>query len=124
MQRKAIHLAADMVKHIFTGQGRENLHIQLVDEVIAGIEDMENEKLKIDGNQAEVIYAFSLPIEQKKRLKKVLDSKLNKEIILVEKKDEEIIAGLIIKLREVVIDGSIKNKLKKVLVAMKEENDG
>jgi len=121
MQRKAVHLATDMVKYIFTAQGRENLHIQLIDEVIDGIEDMEKEKLKIDGNQAEVIHAFSLPGEQKKRLKKVLDFKLNKEIVLVEKKDEEVIAGLIIKLKGVVIDGSIKNKLKKVLLVMKEE---
>lgn len=121
MQRKAVHLATDMVKHIFTEQGRENLHIQLIDEVIVGIEDMEKGKLKIDGNQAEVIYAFSLPSEQKKKLKKALDSKLNKEIVLVERKDEEVIAGLIIKLKGVVIDGSIKNKLKKMLSVMKEE---
>lgn len=121
MQRKAVHLATDMVKYIFTEPGRENLHTQLIDEVIAGIEDMEKEKLKIDGNQAEVIYAFSLLPEQKKRLKKALDSKLNKEIVLVEKKDEEVIAGLIIKLKGIVIDGSIKNRIKKILLAMKKD---
>lgn len=124
MQRKAVHLATDMVKRIFTEQGRENLHIQLIDEVIAEIEGIEKEKLKINGSQAEVIYAFSLPDEQKKRLKKVLDSKLNKKIVLAEKKDEEIIAGLIIKLRGVVIDGSVKNRIKKILSAMKKDMRG
>ncbi len=122
MQNKAVHLATDMVKSIFTDQGQEDLHVQLINEVIAGIEGMETEKIKVDGNQAEVIYAFSLPSEQKKRLKKVLDSKLNREVVLAEKKDEGIIAGLIVKLKGSVIDGSIKNKLKKILAAMKEES--
>lgn len=123
MQGKAVYLAMDMIKYIFTEQGRENLHIQLIEELICEIEKLEKEKIKTEGNQAEVICAFVLPDEQKKRLKEVLTSKLNKNITLAEKVDKEIIAGLIIKLKGFVIDGSIKNKLKRVLLILKEETE-
>lgn len=121
MQGKAMYLATDMVKYIFTEQGRESLHFQLIDELIFEIEKLEKEKIKAEGNQAEIICAFVLPDKQKKRLKEVLSSKLNKDIVLAEKVDKEVIAGLVVKLRGFAIDGSIKNKLKRILVTMKEE---
>ena len=123
MRGKAVYLAIDMVKYIFTEQGRENLHLQLIEELICEIEKIEKEKIKAEGSEAEVICAFVLPDKQKKRLKEVLISKLNKDIILVEKVDKEVIAGLIVKLRGFVIDGSIKSKLKRVLSILKEETE-
>ena len=121
MQGRAINLAVDMIKYILTEQGGKNLGAQLIDELIIEIENLEGGKITGEGNQAEVICAFALTDKQKKRLKEVLSSKLNRDILLAEKIDKEIIAGLIIKLREFVIDGSIKNKLRKVLLMVKDE---
>lgn len=123
MRGRAVKLAVDMVKRILTEQGRKNLGIQLIDELIAEIENLEGGKIIAEGNQAEVICPFALPVKQKKRLKEALSSKLNKDILLAEKIDKEIIAGLIIKLREFIIDGSIKNKLKKILLTVKDEEN-
>ena len=62
-----------------------------------------------------------LNANQKKRLKEALSSKLKRDVELVEKIDKEIIDGLIVKLGGFVIDGSIKNKFKKILPMMKDK---
>ena len=121
MQEKATYLATDMIRYIFTEVGREKLHTQLIDELISEIEMLEKEKIKAQGNKAEVICAYTLREEQKKRLEKVLHLKLNRNITLSEKTDQGIIAGLVIKIGGFVIDGSVKNKLKKILPIMKEK---
>lgn len=121
MQEKAVYLACDMIRYIFTEQGREDLHTRLIDELIDEVEKFKDEKLKVEGNQAEVICAHSLTDKQQKRLKEILSFKLNRDISLTEKVDESIVAGLIIKLGGFIIDGSVRNKLKKILPMMKEK---
>ncbi len=124
MQEKSVYLATDMIKNIFTEKGRENLQVQLIDELIGEIEGLEREKVKAEGKKAEVVCAYPLEKTQKKKLIDVLSSKLNRSITLTENIDQEIVAGLIIRLGGFVIDGSIKNKLKKILPLMKEEAKG
>jgi len=124
MQEKSVYLATDMIRYIFTERGREDLHIQLIDELIAQIQGLAREKLKAEGNQAEVICASPLKDRQRDKLKEIVSSKLDREIALSEKIDEDIVAGLIIKMGGFVIDGSIKNKLKKILPIMREKAKG
>jgi len=124
MQDKTVYLAMDIVKYIFTEQGRRNLQNQFVDELISEMENIqiENEKMgDCSDNNVEMISAYPLDEEQKQRVKQILCSKLNKEINLDEQVNTEIIAGLVIKLGGFIIDGSIKNKFKKVMPLMKEK---
>lgn len=123
MRGKAVDLAADIIKYIFTEQGRETLNNQLVDELINEIEKLEKEKIKVrdEDNEAEIICVNKLSDEQKRRLSEILSSKLDKRITLIERIDEKIVAGLIVRLGVEVIDGSIKNKLQKILPLMKEK---
>jgi F-type H+-transporting ATPase subunit b len=120
-QEKAVYLATDMIRYIFTDQGRQDLHFQLINELIGEIKDLEQKKIKAEGTQVEIICVCPLKDEQKRSLKQALQTKLNRNISLTERIDEDIIAGLIVKLGGFVIDGSIKNKLKKILPMMKEK---
>lgn len=121
MQDKAVYLAMDIIGYLFSQGSQENLQIQLVDELIKEAEELEEQKMEAIGNNAEIISAFPLQDTQKKRLKEILSSKLKKDITLTEKIDQDIVAGLVIKLGGFVIDGSIKNKFKKILPLMKEK---
>ncbi len=121
MQEKSVYLATDIVKSIFTEKGRGNLHSQLIDELIVEIEALEKGKVKATGKEAEIICAYPLGKAQEKKLIDILSAKLNRGITLKKNIDEEIIAGLIIRLGGFVIDGSIRNKLKKILPVMKEK---
>ncbi len=121
MQEKAVYLANDMIRYIFTEKGREDLHIQLIDELLVEIKALEKEKVKAKGNKAEVVCAYPLRDAQKKSLKEILSSKLNRDIAFTEKIDQEIVAGLVVRLGGFVIDGSIKNKFRKILPLMREK---
>jgi len=126
MQDKSIHIAADMVRHIFTDKGLECLHIQLIDELIEDIKNLDRKAIDVKENKAKVIYARMAQGAQKEKLKTILCSKLGRDISLSEEIDPEIIAGIIIKISGFIIDGSIKNKLKKILpiVTEKTRTDG
>ncbi|UCB57608.1 MAG: F0F1 ATP synthase subunit delta [Candidatus Omnitrophota bacterium] len=120
MQEKAVYLASDMIKSIFTEHGQEDLNMRLIDELLLEIKGLDKGRLKAQGDKAEVVSAYPLGDAQKKSLKEILISKLKKDITLTEKIDKEVISGLIIKVGGFVIDGSIKNKLKKIMPLMKE----
>lgn len=123
MQDKALYLAMDIIKYIFTERILQSLHTQIIDELIENIAELEKEKIKAQrSNIVEIVCAQSLEGNQKERLRQVLSSKLDRNIILKEKVDQEIVAGLIIRLAGfVVIDGSVKNKFKRILPLMKEK---
>ena len=122
MQEKSVVLAMDIIRYIFTEQSRINFQRNLVDELITEIDSIEKGTLKTEGNNVEVISAYPLDEEQKVKFKKALSTKLNKDIKLTENVNQEVIAGLIIKLEGfVVVDGSIKNKLTKILPLLREK---
>jgi len=54
---------------------------------------------------------FSLTEEQKVQLKGIFEKKFGKTIMLVEKVDEKILGGIIIRVYDKVFDGSLRSKL-------------
>lgn len=121
MKEQMIYAAVDIVKRIFTQRGKEALHNQIVDELLEEIEGIEKEKIRVEGNEARVICAIALDSEQKKKIKKILIAKFNKEVNITEEVDPGIVAGLVLRLERFVVDGSLSNKLKKVLPLIKEK---
>jgi len=123
MESKAVHVAADMVRYIFTDKGLGNLHLKLIDELIEDIRDLDEGRIdtKTKEDKAEVISAHALQDKQKEKLKTALSSKLGTDITLTERLSPEVLAGLVVKMGSFIIDGSIENKLKKVVPMMKKK---
>lgn len=61
-----------------------------------------------------VLCAVDLDDDQKYKIEKKLSSKLSKEVHLDYEVDNSIIAGIVIKLGDKLIDGSVKTRLKKI----------
>jgi len=122
MQDKAVYLAVDIVRYIFTERIHKDLHNQIIEELIEDVAGLDKEKIRAQGDMAEIVCAYPLEDIQKQRLQKALSNKLERNIILEEKIDQEVVGGLIIRLSGfVVIDGSIKNKFKRILPIMKDK---
>ncbi len=121
MEAKAVHIATDMVRYIFSDKNLETLHIQLIDGLIEDIKTLDVKPSSVKQDKAEVVSAFPLQEKQKEKLKTVLSSKLGKDIKLTEQSRPDVVAGLFIEMGSFLIDGSIKNKLKKVIPVMKEK---
>ncbi|OQX54062.1 MAG: ATP synthase F1 subunit delta, partial [Candidatus Omnitrophica bacterium 4484_213] len=108
-------LASNLIEYIFSKEIKEAIHIQLVDELIEKLQATSHKLQARNNEQAEITSVYPLKAEQKKRLIKTLSEKVGQNIELKEKIDKEIIGGVIIKLGDIVIDGSLKNKLRKAM---------
>lgn len=122
MQDKAVYLAVDIIRCIFTDKSLQILHNYLIEEFTDNIDKLDKEKIKAQNDLGEIVCAYPLEEKQKKRLQEVLSGKLGRNIVLEEKVDQDIVAGLVLRLSGfAVIDGSVQNKFKRIVPMMKEE---
>lgn len=63
----------------------------------------------------EIISAYELSPEQSDTLKAALHKKYNKEISITSRVDQSLVGGAIIRAGDIVIDGSVKGRLKKLV---------
>ena len=120
MEEKALALASDIIEHIFTAQVTQGIHHQLIDELTEEIEKCDGQRLQLDMETVEVAVPFPLTHVQKEKLKKVLSSKIGQSINVKERTDQDIVAGMVMRLDNLVLDGSLKNKLKGALAYVRE----
>jgi len=121
MHEKSVCFAADIVKYIFTQPAQKNLQNQLVDELIDELDKIPREKIKVEKASVDVVCAFNIDDKQKERLSEMLKTKIGGNVSLIIHTDENIVAGMILRSGGFVIDGSVSNKLKKVLPVLKEQ---
>ncbi len=115
MEKKALDLASDIIEHIFTTHVAQGIHHPLIDELIEEIGKSDGRRLQLDVETVEVAVPFPLTQVQKEQLKKILSSKIGQSINVKETIDQEIVAGMVMRLENLVLDGSLKNKLKGAL---------
>lgn len=83
--------------------------ISIISEIAVAFEN-ELEKIK-NITRINVVSAIDITDERKEELKSKISEKLNKEVIVNWDIDNEIIAGLIFKIDELIIDNSVRHKL-------------
>ncbi len=117
-EEKALDVAQQLVAEVFTGRGHAALHRELVGEFLDELERVESERLRVatDGD-IQVSVARLLAEDQRKRLEAILAEKRGGATPLREIEDPGLITGIILNLGGLVIDGSLKNRMKKVLNA-------
>ncbi|MCK9555388.1 F0F1 ATP synthase subunit delta [bacterium] len=122
MQSKSLYLAVDMIKQIFSDKRLEEIHRHLVDDVIDEIKKIDESKRDTGSAAAvEIITSIKLTDAQMRKLKEILIGKTGGDLKFIEKQEDDVIAGLVVKIGECIIDGSLKNKLKKILPKMREK---
>jgi len=119
-QEQAIDLSVSMLKFTFGQQEKQALQHELIVELIEEIERLPAEKFTVKAKQAKVTSAFTLNKEEKEKLAQVLSLKAGVAVELEELNDPEVIMGLVIEMGGFTIDGSLRNKLKKVIPYLKE----
>lgn len=120
-QEEAIDFSISMLKFTFSQQGKESLQHELLSELIKEIEGLPSEKFSVKTKLAKVLVPSVLSAAEKDKLGHVLSEKIGEEVQLEESLDPEIIAGLIIQVGALTIDGSLRNKFRKVIPYLKTE---
>jgi F-type H+-transporting ATPase subunit delta len=97
-------LVANMVGLLVSRQS-----LSLLDAVIAEYNELLNESL--GRARAEVTTAVRLSDDQQQRLRQSLGSALDNEVVLDTREDAGIIGGLLVRVGDQIIDGSVRSRL-------------
>ncbi len=116
---KSIALAQELIKFVFAQKDLSILHSKLIDELIEELGKIDKSRLVVHADRAEIIVSQALTSKEKERLKEVLSLKLDTALNFDEKIDDSIIAGIVIRLGGLIIDGSLKNKFNRALSAIR-----
>lgn len=117
-EKKAVGIARDLIAMIFSANGQERFHRELIDELIDDLSRVDKEKLAIKASRAEIVTSVPLTDEEREKLSRVLSQQLGYALPMEEKVDSDLVMGMVLKLGGLVIDGSLKNKLGKAVVSL------
>lgn len=109
---KAVDYAGELFKLVIGKSVTERLNNAFVDELITALSEVDGASVHVEASQAEFVASHKLDLEQKAKLEKLLAEKFDVKLKIEEKIDPSIIAGLIIKLGSLEIDGSLLNRYK------------
>ena len=115
MEEKALVLAFDIIGHIFTDQVAQGIHHQLTNEFIEEIEKSDGERMQLNVETVEIASPYPLTQDQEENLRNILSTKMGRSVSIKGTIDQEIVAGMVVKLENLVLDGSLRNKLKGTL---------
>lgn len=115
---EAVKLAVKMFSQVFEEKRKEHLHHQLIAEFLEELRGVDKEKFTVTTDKG--IFTSSLPLsdDETRDLKEILFDKIGSKIDFEEKVDPSIITGIVIEIGDFVVDGSLKNKLNKVILSL------
>lgn len=113
VDERAMERACELVQTLLPEQMTLQMHEQWVDELLKnGLGELSRLNLPADVHQAHVASAHALDAERKAALGKKIKDALKREIKLEVATDPKLVAGIRITLGSVIIDGSLRLKIK------------
>jgi len=119
MQGKNVELAKELIRTVLDSKSMDLFHRGLIQEVLEEIKKIPPEKLKSDIENVELISPRRITKEILHQVEEILSSKLGRKVVIENSLDKKIMAGIIVKLGALVIDGSLKGRLEEALEKMK-----
>ncbi|MFH1045544.1 MAG: F0F1 ATP synthase subunit delta [Candidatus Omnitrophota bacterium] len=113
IEERALGRAADLVEQVLPRHLYKDIHAHWVEVLISsGLEELGSLQLPRDVAEVQLKSAFQLTAAQKESLSLKLKEKLSREITLKEEVDPHVVAGVIITLGSLVLDGSLRKKIR------------
>jgi len=114
MRNKAPLLASRIFKEVISPEVREMVHKELIRDVIDKLRKTEKTAFKSKVDKGEIVSAYPLSKSDKLVIEPLIHDSLGYQIPLREVEDSQLVAGILIKLGTILIDGSLNNRLKQV----------
>ena len=118
IEEEALKRAADLIQQVLPEQIRQEIHHRWLEELItSSIEQLDRLHVPEGILETKVVSAFALTPKQREDLKTKIKKKLGRSINLKEEIDSGVIAGLIVNVGSLVLDGSLRFKIKEATSA-------
>lgn len=109
---EAIDKACELIQETLPEQLKLNVHQRWIEELMeSGFEQLERLKIPDSTHEVKISSAFPLDEDQRKNLTHKLKEVLGREIVLKEEINPRIVAGVVILIDSLVLDGSLKSKI-------------
>lgn len=110
--REAVDKACELIQETLPEPFKLKVHEHWMEELMeSGFAQLERLKVPEDIREVKITCAFALNEGQQKNLTRKLKEALGKEITLKEEVDPRVVAGFIIHIGSLVLDGSLKHKI-------------
>ncbi|MDD4869659.1 MAG: F0F1 ATP synthase subunit delta [Kiritimatiellae bacterium] len=119
MEEKAVNYGGEVFKLVFSEELGEAIDRKFIDELLDALEQVDSSSITVDTSSADFRTSRPLAADQKARLEKLLNEKFSANVKVQEKIDEKLLAGLILKLGSLEIDGSLLNRFNEAAVEVK-----
>lgn len=114
VSREAVGKAVELLHDALPEQFKLSAHNFWVDELIeSGFTELRNLRLPEGSRQIKIISAFSLTQAQRKSISGKLKDVLGFDAEIKEEIDEKLVAGIVISIGSLVLDGSLRNRIKR-----------
>lgn len=111
---KAAHVAADALRYVFSSQMDQGIHHYLVRDLLAELEKMEGKRINGTG-EAHLVVPYALEEGEKEKLLEILRNKTKRKMELRVEIDRSVIAGMVLKLDTLILDGTLRAKIKEAV---------
>jgi len=111
----SLDLAMKLVESLLSEKDKEKLQQEFISEIISEIAKLSKDQFSIASDRVKVSSSYLLSKDQKENLQLVLKEKTGTEMIFEETLKKDLIGGLIVEIGGLVIDGTLKNKLQRIL---------
>ena len=119
MSNTAMDYTRQIFDLVFSEKIGASINRQFVDELIEALEGMDEAAITVESGEREFVSSHPMDADQKKKLEAVLSQKLGAEIRVAEKVDPKLLAGLLIRIGGLEIDGSLLNRFQEAAEEVK-----
>ena len=119
IEEKAVEYGVQVIKLVFSDKITAELDKHFIDELLDALEQVDASSITVDTSQTEFITSHPLDMAQKARLEGVLAEKFGASVKVQEKIRQDLLAGMIIKLGSLEIDGSLLNRCQEAAAEVK-----
>jgi F0F1-type ATP synthase delta subunit len=121
MESKAIDFAGRMFRLVFSERLNDALNRAFIDELIDALEDTDAAGITVDSGDTQFVASHPIEDDQKSRLQQVLREKFHIDVSIAERIQEDLLAGLVIKLGSLEIDGSLLSRYQEAAAELKKD---
>ena len=113
MEDKSLNTARDIAEAVLSGESKEALWLQLTNEVLDEIAGLPAEKFSLISEAVKLYSSHPLQEPQRERLRNIFKEKLGLVPALDEIIKKELICGLSLEAKGLVVEGNLKNRLER-----------
>lgn len=119
VQSQAVGFAGEMLELVISDRVNADLNRAFVSELIDALKEVDSESLHVETSDASFVASHPLDPAQREQLQRVLAEKFELEMEVAEQVDPELLAGLVLKLGTLEIDGSLRSRLAEAATQVK-----